>query len=198
MARAGRVKEVLAEITGAPPGMVEQLAGRLGTLGYVQRKPGRYSPDLSSQEIAYLAVGILMLADGIHHTGLGITRDMPALLERTRVRYRHRQGGRVRFESTLEGSAVGSFVEMVATELGRLARGDDSIRGRTIGLTFAGDAVCGWIDQVTVGGDEGEGGRHEFGDWQAVEAGGFKREARFELPALLRIADLLRPEDGAA
>jgi hypothetical protein len=202
MARGGKVQATFVEITGANAATVDQLGRRLAGLGYVRRERGRYGPHWNARELAVLALGVMVVADGIHHTGLGITRDLPVILEKmngaVEVQYVHRLDGRDHLFRSSGAPFKFSFIDTIAKELEKLATGDDQARDRVIGLTFGGGAVCGWFDQQTVGGAEGERGRHLFGDWQAVETSGFKREARFELPALLRIADLLKSEDGAA
>jgi hypothetical protein len=200
MARSGEVNAAMATIAGVPRGVVEQLDRRLGAMKLLPRQRGRYGPNYEPIHLATLMTGLMIWTDGISRTGASVLHDLPALQrmrESREVSYIHTHHHRS-VRSISSQSFVGSFVEAVAKELEKLARGDDPNRDRVIGMTFAGEAICGWIDQVTVGGDEGERGRHEFGDWQAVDLVGFKREARFELPALLRIADLWKPEDGAA
>jgi hypothetical protein len=204
VATSAQVKTVLTTATGVPASVVGQLDRRVRSLHLLPRQQGRFGRAYTAEEIAHLVVGLMIVSDGISRTGTSVVGDL-LKIEKVRkpsgLRVKYWAGGvernRVRLAplTLLDGRTIQnpSFIDAVVAVLHRLSSSINDARHHVIGLTFAGSHVCGWIEQRVDGGGETELTRHEFGDWELVESAGFKREARFEPPALLQIAELLRP-----
>lgn len=197
MAASATVKAVLVAATGVPASVIEQLDRRVRSAGLLRNQQGRFGSPYTALELAYLTVGLMFVSDGISRSGTSVVRELPAikkLNEEGIAFFQYSVGGQVTARHELNRRTVGTFVEAVAKELTRRSENPDPARDCVIGLTFAADMVCGWLDQRPVNEDDPTiRTRHSFGNWEGIRKAGFQREARLELSALLQIAALLKP-----
>jgi hypothetical protein len=205
MARSGEVKRRIAEVTGVSLGAIEQLDRRLGSMGLLPRQRGRYGEHFEAIHIAYMLVGVLIMGDGIEHSGLSVVRALPKIAN-AKGELVERMTVGTAFSGERPSEWVGqrsSFMKIVEIILAELAQPPEKLEAvgyqvSALGLLFGNGAISGWLEAEDLK-KGGLGGKGEFyhGAWEKVSAAAFKRKAYLERPALLKIADLLKPEAEA-
>jgi len=194
MARSGKVMDAVIQEMQVPRSTVVRVDRHLGEMKLIRRQRGQHGPHYNAKELAYMIVGIMIMGGGLDITGASI----PDILPRLSGLFRARISEDGQPFKPLPDDKVDrrAFIDVVADILDQLS---DDIAAlpthRAIGITFAGDAVCGTVLRIVPARRKGHGAARileYFGQYDNIAGIAFRRNVELWRPALEKLAKLLR------